>query len=108
MRESGFYDVVKEGVVIGTLAFNQDRKESDLACYDASELKKMAKASEYDIDVITPDTKNIAKAASDKLNGKPLWLYFIILSLFCFLTEIAVIRFWGKPTLNKSDKTENL
>ena len=97
VQESGFYDIVKDGAVIGTLAFNQDRKESDLNCYDESELKKMAKASGDNVDVISANTKNIAKSVTDKLNGKPLWMYFLILALLCFLAEIAVLRFWGKP-----------
>ena len=97
VQESGFYDIVKDGAVIGTLAFNQDRKESDLNCYDESDLKKMAKASGDNVDVISANTKNIAKNVTDKLNGKPLWMYFLILALLCFLAEIAVLRFWGKP-----------
>ncbi|MBQ3740270.1 MAG: BatA domain-containing protein [Bacteroidales bacterium] len=99
VHESGFYDIVKDGAVIGTLAFNQDRKESDLNCYDESDLKKMAKASGDNVDVIRAGTKDIAKSVTEKLNGKPLWLYFLILSLLCFLAEIAVLRFWGKPNV---------
>lgn len=100
VHDSGLYDIVKDGVVIGTIAFNQDRKESNLDYYDDSELKKMAKSSDQNIDVIPADTKNIAKRITDKLNGKALWMYFIILSLLCFLAEIAVLRFWGRKRSN--------
>ena len=99
VQEGGFYDIVKDGAIIGTLAFNQNRKESDLNCYDESELKKMSKASGDNVDVIRDGTKDIAKSVTDKLNGKPLWMYFLILSLLCFLAEIAVLRFWGKPNV---------
>jgi len=108
VQESGFYDIVKDGAVIGTLAFNQDRKESDLNCYDESELKKMAKASGDNVDVISANTKNIAKSVTDKLNGKPLWMYFLILALLCFLAEIAVLRFWGKPRALNEGKDERV
>ena len=101
VAEGGFYDIVKDGAVLGTIAFNQNRQESNLDSYDESELKKMAKSSGENIDVIAPDTKNIAKAVTDKLNGKALWMYFLIFSLLCFLAEIAVLRFWGKPNINK-------
>lgn len=97
VQDGGFYDILKNGAVIGTLAFNQNRQESDLNCYTESDLKNMAKSSGDNIDVVRADTKNIAKSATDKLNGKPLWMYFIILALLCFLAEIAVLRFWGKP-----------
>ena len=101
VHESGFYDIVKDGNKYGTLAFNRDRKESDLSCYDKDELNKMARASESHVEVISPDTKNMTKSVTDKLNGKVLWPYFIILSLLCFLSEICLLRYWGKPKLNK-------
>lgn len=97
VSESGFYDVVKDGEVVGTLAFNQNRNESDLACYDEGDLKKMARSSGQDIDVIRADSKNIAKRVTDKLNGTSLWIYFVVLALLCFLAEVLVLRFWGKP-----------
>ncbi len=101
VRSSGLYNILQDGAVIGTLAFNQSRRESDLECYDEGELKKMTKASGSDIEVISADTKNLAQKAVDKLNGRALWPYFLIFALLCFLAEIAILRFWGKPTLNE-------
>ncbi len=103
VHDNGLYDIVKDGAVIGTLAFNQNRNESNLDFYDEGELKKMAKSSGQDIDVIPADTKNIAKSVTDKLNGKTLWPFFLIFSLLCFLAEIIVLRFWGKPKINKNE-----
>lgn len=100
-HNSDWYDIVRGGQVLGTLAFNLNRRESDLSCYDENELKKMADELGDNIAVISADTKNIAKSVSDRLNGKPLWPWFIILALICFLTEIALLRFWGKPELNE-------
>ncbi len=99
VNESGLYDIVKGGAVFGTIAFNANRNESDLNCYEESELKEMAKSSKDNIEVISGDTKNIAKSVTDRLNGKSLWQYFLIFSLLCFLTEIILLRFWGRPTL---------
>lgn len=98
---SDWYDIVRGGQVLGTLAFNQNRRESDLACYSESELKQAAEELGDNVAVISADTKNIAKSVSDRLNGKPLWPWFLVLSLLCFLAEIAVLRFWGKPALNE-------
>ena len=98
---SDWYDIVRGGQVLGTLAFNLNRQESDLSCYDEGELKKMAGELGDHVSVTSADTKNIAKSVNDQLNGKPLWPWFIILSLLCFLAEIALLRFWGKPTLNE-------
>lgn len=104
VHESGLYDIVKDGATLGTIAFNFDRRESNLDYYDEAELKKMAKASDQNIDVISASTKNIAKSVSDKLNGKTLWMYFIILALLCFLTEIVLLRFWGRPNATGNKK----
>ena len=98
---SDWYDIVRGGQVLGTLAFNMNRRESDLNCYNENELKKMAEELGDNVAVISADTKNIAKSVSDRLNGKPLWPWFLVLSLLCFLAEIAVLRFWGKPSLNE-------
>jgi hypothetical protein len=100
-HSSDWYDIVRGGQVLGTLAFNLSRRESDLSCYSESELKKTADDLGDNISVISADTKNIAKSVSDRLNGKPLWPWFVILSLLCFLAEIALLRFWGKPALNE-------
>jgi len=100
-HSSDWYDIVRGGQVLGTLAFNLSRRESDLSCYSESELKKAADDLGDNISVISADTKNIAKSVSDRLNGKPLWPWFVILSLLCFIAEIALLRFWGKPALNE-------
>ena len=98
---SDWYDLMRGGQVLGTLAFNLNRRESDLTCYSENELKKISNELGDDISITSADTKNIAKSVSDKLNGKPLWPWFVILSLLFFLAEIALLRFWGKPSLNE-------
>jgi hypothetical protein len=103
---SGFYDLVRDGAVCGTLAFNFDRQESDLDFYDDKALRKMAKSADSKVEVIPSGTKNIAKNVTDTLHGKQLWLYFVIFSLLCFLAEIALLRFWGRPKINNNN--ENL
>lgn len=68
VQDGGFYDILKNGAVIGTLAFNQNRQESDLNCYTESDLKNMAKSSGDNIDVVRADTKNIAKSAAGSID----------------------------------------
>ncbi|MCR4965419.1 MAG: BatA domain-containing protein [Bacteroidales bacterium] len=99
--ESGLYDVVNNGTVESAMAFNQDRKESDLSYYDEKALQDMVKEAPADIKIVRGDTKDMAKAATDNMNGRPLWIWFLILALLCFLAEIAILRFWGKAKLNK-------
>lgn len=96
-----WYDLMRGNQALGTLAFNLSRRESELDCYNESELKKMANELGEQISVTSADTKNIAKSISDRLNGKALWPWFLLLALLCFLAEIALLRFWGKPALNE-------
>lgn len=100
-HSSDWYDLLRGDQPLGTLAFNLSRRESDLSCYDESELKKMAGELGDHFSVTSADTKNIAKSVSDRLNGRALWPWFLILALLCFLAEIALLRFWGKPVLNE-------
>ncbi len=104
---SGFYDLVRDGTVCGTLAFNLDRQESDLDFYDDKALRKMAKSSGNNIEVVPSGTKNIAKNVTDTLNGKQLWIYFVIFSLLCFLAEITLLRFWGRPKINNNENLKS-
>lgn len=101
VREGGFYALMKDGIRHGTLAFNADRKESDLDCYPYDDLQKMTRSSRYNTEVISPDSRNLTKDVTDKLNGHPLWPWFVLLSLLCFLVEIILLRYWGKPKINK-------
>ncbi len=107
ISSSGFYDLVRDGTVCGTLAFNLDRQESDLDFYDDKVLRKMAKSSGNNIEVVPSGTKNIAKSVTDTLNGKQLWIYFVIFSLLCFLAEITLLRFWGRPKINNNENLKS-
>ncbi len=107
ISSSGFYDLVRDGTVCGTLAFNLDRQESDLDFYDDKALRKMAKSSGNNIEVVPSGTKNIAKSVTDTLNGKQLWIYFVIFSLLCFLAEITLLRFWGRPKINNNENLKS-
>ena len=100
---SDWYDLLRGGHSLGTLAFNLSRNESDLSCYSEEDLTKMAEDLGEHFSVTGADTKNIAKSVSDRLNGKPLWPWFLVFSLLCFLTEIILLRFWGKPALNEEN-----
>ncbi len=94
---SDWYDLIKGDLNVGTLAFNFSRRESDMTFYEESELTKIANDIGDNIKVVGTNTKNIAKAATEQLDGRPLWPLFILIALACFLAEIAVLRFWSKP-----------
>ena len=101
IQQAGFYDVMKGGTVYATLAFNYQRDESNLEYYSEKELEKIADHSEGRILLLSSHAKNLTQSISDSLSGKPLWRYFIFVALTCFLTEVLLLRFWGRAKMKK-------
>jgi len=102
IQQAGFYDVMKSGMIHTTLAFNYKRNESNLEYYSEKELEKIAANSNGRIVVLSSYIKNLTQSISDTLSGRPLWRYFIFLALACFLTEILLLRFWGRAKIKKN------
>lgn len=99
IQDPGFYDIRKGEVPVSTMAFNYDRKESDLTYYSEKELEEIGGTGEYPFQVIDAGTKNLTDQISSSMNGRPLWRYFILLALLCFLAEVLLLRFWGKAKM---------
>jgi hypothetical protein len=87
----GFYKLTKQGKVITTLAFNLDKRESELAAYSAAELRQLLGTSHPNVRVLEggaqPET--LARAQT----GQPLWRYCLLLALACLLAEALLLRF---------------
>jgi hypothetical protein len=94
MDAPGFYQVQRRGKVLTTLAFNQDKRESELAAYSADELRAMIGPNRPNIRVVEggADGAGLAKFQADQ-KGQPLWRYFLALALACLLAEALLVRF---------------
>lgn len=101
ISEAGLYDLMQDGTTLTALAFNFGSEESALAYYSENELKEVAENSNQAIEILSGDTKNMAKAVSERLNGTPLWRYFVLLALLCFLAEVMLLRFGGQEIKNQ-------
>ena len=93
--EAGHYLIQDETQVIQPVSFNYPRKESVQEFYTSDELQKLIKADQFkQIQLIeSPDT-NFTETLQDLNNGKQLWKYFVVLTIFFLLCEMAIIRFW--------------
>lgn len=100
--KAGFYDVEQGGVVLATFAFNFDRAESDLHYYSRNELEEISDNDEAQIQVLTVDGKDLSRRIASELNGINLWRWFVGFALLAFLTEILVLRFWGRARYSKN------
>jgi hypothetical protein len=101
IQQAGFYDIVKGETAYSMLAFNYPRDESNLDYYSNKELENIAEHSGGRIALLSSNTKNLTQSIADSLSGKPLWRYFIGMTLACFLTEVLLLRFWGKAKIKK-------
>jgi len=101
IQQAGFYDVMKGGTVYATLAFNYQRDESNLEYHSEKELEKIADNSDGRVMLLSSHTKDLTRSISDNLSGTSLWRYFVIFALVCFLTEVLLLRFWGRAKIKK-------
>ena len=97
MDAPGFYQVQRKGKVLTTLAFNQDKGESELAAYSAAELRRMIGPNRPNIRVVESGANGagLTKFEAEQ-TGQPLWRYFLAVVLACLLAEALLIRFGNR------------
>ena len=98
-NEAGLYDVMHDGAKLAAVAFNFDRKESQLNYHDEKELEK-AIPEKSRTQVITSDAKDITGQVVQTVRGIPLWRWFILLALFCIVVECGILRLWVRKPKN--------
>lgn len=98
MTEAGIYDVMHDGAAQDAIAFNFNRKESQLAYYKPEELQNAVsqRNKNENIQLITGDSQDISSQIIQTIHGRPLWFYFVLCALFFLLAEIAILRLWRK------------
>ncbi len=90
VKEAGFYKVKHTDQVIASIAFNYDRRESDLSLTSADDLPKNKM-----IKVWTDNEKtDFTQLIEETRQGKQLWKWCIIFALMSIGLEIALIRLW--------------
>ncbi len=93
ITEAGHYSVMDQEAVLKGLAFNYDRKESDMNFYNREDLQKMIDETGLrNVTMIEPGGKNLTDALQEVNDGKKLWKLCLILALVCLAAEILIIR----------------
>ena len=94
MDAPGFYQVQRRGQVMTTLAFNADKRESELAAYSAAELRKLIGPNRPNIEVVEggPNGEGLAALQANETR-RPLWRYFLAVALAALLAEALLVRF---------------
>jgi hypothetical protein len=90
IKEAGFYKVNHLDQLIASLAFNYDRRESDLTLTATDDLPKNKLVKVWMDDEKTDFTQLIEETRQ----GKQYWKWCIILALLSIGLEVALIRLW--------------
>ena len=91
LQESGNYELKKQDSILSVLAFNDNRKESDMSYLTADNLKQIFPQAG---NVLQPGQASIKAEVSDLNFGLQLWKLCIILALIFLATEILFIRYY--------------
>jgi hypothetical protein len=93
IRDAGFYDLyLNPDSVLAIVAFNYDRRESDLGYYAFDELQSFERVN---LSILTDNlSANFSEVVGDRDRGIVLWKWFVILALIVLAIEILLLRFW--------------
>ena len=95
ITSDGHYLVENDGNVIAAMAFNFNRKESDLRYFSAVELKeKLIELQLKNATVVEEVDRNFSEILEEIQNGRQLWKWAVLMALLFILAEVLIARFW--------------
>jgi hypothetical protein len=93
VRDAGFYSVVNGERSVAGIAFNFNRRESDMACFSLQELEQQAsRLPAKDLLVLKEKKSSLTREIHQIRQGTPLWKLFIAFALLFIALEVALIR----------------
>lgn len=90
---SGIYDILYKKQVIESIAYNDNRNESNLTYYSKEQLSELIKKMNLKNISIIDYKENINKDAFNQINENIFLKLFILIALLLLLSEILIIRF---------------
>ena len=94
VKDAGIYNLIQDQQVKSKLAFNDNRLESWPELYTRDALEKaMAQYPDIRIKLVDIQTPSLQKEIRTLNEGKPLWRWFLILTLLFLAIEVAILRF---------------
>jgi hypothetical protein len=92
---AGHFTLRQHDQEMAGLAFNYDRRESDLDRYDPDEIGGMvSREGLQGVKVFRESEKPLTDMIAEMNQGVRLWKLFIILALSFLAAEVALLRFW--------------
>jgi hypothetical protein len=94
IKNADNYLLVSNNDVVGGFSFNYNRKESNLHCYTADELRQLLESTgNTNIKLLEAGSKSLSDTLSEAHQAKKLWKICLILALLFLAAEVALLRF---------------
>lgn len=90
---AGNYPLEREGQVLGYLALNPQRRESDLSSLSAAQWDRLQAQEQVSI-YQARSIPQLSLRASQAAGPQELWPWFIALALFFGISELVLIKLW--------------
>ncbi|MBC3540758.1 BatA domain-containing protein [Rufibacter sediminis] len=92
VSKPGFYQLVRDGKILGQLALNVPRAESRLESYSVNELKEILADHGANVQVIEPKERvSLQKQLQNEASNSSLWKYCLILCFLCLVMEAVIL-----------------
>ena len=93
--EAGNYYISQNNEKISGASFNYNRKESNLTCFPAEELKKQLQENNLsNFSLVELNSKIASETLKEIGQGKKLWKLCMVLVLFFLAMETLLLRIW--------------
>ena len=94
ITKAGNYNLVVGKELVSGLAFNFNRKESNLNCYNTAELRELLEKNNLtNFSVLEKNAQSLKQSLTEIEQGKKLWKFCIIFALLFLGIEVLLLRF---------------
>lgn len=96
ISQAGHYRLSAGDSMLRTLAFNYDKRESELQGYSVDELEEIITNNDWENVFVLNTWSDVSLDAQlNRLErGEQLWKVFLLIALFFILCEVLLLRFW--------------
>lgn len=107
LHDPGIYELKRQDSLVAAIAFNDNRKESDMSYLTGTDLKQLMPGAG---NILEAGPASLKSEVSQLNFGLQLWKLCIILALVFLAAEILLIRFYktDKQDVSKQRQTKNI
>lgn len=93
IQKAGFYFYAKNHTLLGCLALNYNRNESDLSCFSEKEIKDQFEGNNLDFKLLKAKSDTEFVNTLNEMNkGIRLWRWALFCAILCIIFEMLLIK----------------